>query len=589
MSDLTKKTNQRKAVRTQTSSVIKKIDRLLRDENVTHAKLLGLKNNLVGKLEQLNFLNDEVLTLLEPEEVEQDVLDSMEFIDPTHELLAEVTLKLQSLSVMAQSEVELSNKASSVRSVSSRCRLPKFELPIFKGDPLSWQGFWDQFSTSIHDNDEITDIDRFNYLKRYLGGQALETISGLSLSSANYKEAIKILTERFGNPQVLISAHMDCLIRMSKVVHKNDIIPLRKLYNKIENCVRNLSALKLDASSYGSLLIPLLKDKLPDELNMTIARRFGSDLWTLERLMKFFNDELTAYENCKTVIKSMSPEGKGKSNKEFFTSSCLLRYSSDSNNINNCLYCNESGHFASRCTSVTNIATRRELLRKQGRCFVCLRTGHLGRNCPSRYSCRKCKKKHHISICETNDQSGGVTHHTNFVSSSNGVLLQTASAVISDTSGVRKKYTRILFDSGSQRSYISQDLCKSLKLKPLRSEKIIIKTFGDDNSKVQNLDVYQLKVRHINRNEFCFIEAYCVPKVCSPLSRQDIEFVNKSYPHVRGLMLADSNVNCHDLEVNLLIGVDFYHSFFTGKVRKTSEGPVASETCLGWVLSGMFV
>ena len=188
--DISKKINQRTATRIQTTAVIKRIERLLIDDSVTSAKLLGSKNNLVSKLEQLNNLNDEVISLLEPEEVEKDVLESMEFSDPTHELLAEISEKLRSLSVSSTGSEPLNSLGtSSVKSLSSRCRLPKFELPVFKGDPLSWQGFWDQFSTSIHENEDITDIDRFNYLKRYLGGQALETISGLSLSKENYNHA----------------------------------------------------------------------------------------------------------------------------------------------------------------------------------------------------------------------------------------------------------------------------------------------------------------------------------------------------------------------------------------------------------------
>ena len=142
--------------------------------------------------------------------------------------------------------------------------------------------YWRQIYTSIW-GFHISRVCRFNYLKRYLGGQALETISGLSLSSANYKEAVRILIERYGNAQGLIFAHMDCLICMSKVTQKNDIKNLRKLYNGVENCTRNLSALDLDVSAYGSLLIPIFKGKLPDDLNMTIARRFGSEIWSLAR------------------------------------------------------------------------------------------------------------------------------------------------------------------------------------------------------------------------------------------------------------------------------------------------------------------
>ena len=101
----------------------------------------------------------------------------------------------------------------STKGSSENCKLPKLELPIFKGSPLEWQGFWDQFEVSIHRNESISDIDRFNYLKRYLSGQALSAISGLSLNAENYKEAITLLKDRYGNPQVLISAHMESLLK----------------------------------------------------------------------------------------------------------------------------------------------------------------------------------------------------------------------------------------------------------------------------------------------------------------------------------------------------------------------------------------
>jgi hypothetical protein len=42
--------------------------------------------------------------------------------------------------------------------------------------------------------------------------------------------------------------------------------------------------------------------------------------------------------------------------------------------------------------------------------------------------------------------------------------------------------TRILFDSGSQRTYISEKVRNRLRLKALRSEKVIIKTFGQSEA-----------------------------------------------------------------------------------------------------------
>jgi len=590
-SDLQKKINQRKAARTLTLSVIKKCRTELEKADVTHVKLLGLQNNLVSKLEQLNCLNVDVLGLIDPDDVEQDTLESMEFVEDTHELLAEITLKVQSLTVISRSETARPESVvSSNRSVTSRCRLPKFELPVFKGDPLAWQGFWDQFRTSIDENDEITDIDRFNYLKRYLGGTALETVSGLSLSSTNYKEAINVLKERYGNPQVLISAHMDRLINMNKVSNKEDIQSLRKLYNSVENCTRNLNALSLDVSSYGSLLIPLLKGKLPDDLNITIARRFGSEVWTLKRLMTYFNDELTAYENCKSLIKSSGSDEKGKKSKleSPYTTKCLYGQGNVSNSSKRqCVFCNSDGHLASKCTSVTNVRARLDIVRKQGRCFLCLGKGHLFRDCQSKYSCNKCKRRHHVSICTGEAQSDNIAHAT-FASVEKSVLMQTASAKIANIFNERQSDTRILFDSGSDRSYISQELCDRLRLTPVRSEPLLINTFGTNEAKRQTLNIYRFKVLNKDSNGFNVVEAYGVPVVCSPLTRQNIGFVKRNCPHVQGLVLADSSVKGERLHVDVLIGLDFYHDFFKGNSRRGNGGPVASETTLGWVLSGRF-
>ena len=71
---------------------------------------------------------------------------------------------------------------------------------------------------------------------------------------------------------------------------------LRKRYNDIENCIRILESLKTESSTYGYLLIPLLKEKTPGELNMTISQKFSGNVWTLELMLKYQNKELQAKE-----------------------------------------------------------------------------------------------------------------------------------------------------------------------------------------------------------------------------------------------------------------------------------------------------
>ena len=74
-----------------------------------------------------------------------------------------------------------------------KVKLPKLEISKFNGDIINFRGFWDQFSSAIHSNDRINDIDKFCYLTSFLCDSAKSCISGLSLSSANYFEAIKLL------------------------------------------------------------------------------------------------------------------------------------------------------------------------------------------------------------------------------------------------------------------------------------------------------------------------------------------------------------------------------------------------------------
>jgi len=58
------------------------------------------------------------------------------------------------------------------------------------------------------------------------------------------------------------------------------------------------------------------------------------------------------------------------------------------------------------------------------------------------------------------------------------VLLQTATAYTFGDEKDNKIQVNILFDGGSQKSYIAEDLKKSLGLKPEKTEKINLNTFG---------------------------------------------------------------------------------------------------------------
>ena len=70
-------------------------------------------------------------------------------------------------------------------------------------------------------------IDKFNYFNSLLDWTAAEAVAGLTLTSANYGEAVAILQRRFGNKQLIINCHMETLLQLDPVTSPSNLKALR--------------------------------------------------------------------------------------------------------------------------------------------------------------------------------------------------------------------------------------------------------------------------------------------------------------------------------------------------------------------------
>ena len=82
------------------------------------------------------------------------------------------------------------------------------------------------------------------------------------------------------------------------------------------------------------------------------------------------------------------------------------------------------------------------------------------------------------------------------------------------------------------------------------------------------------------------VTALVVTLICSHLASQPITASRESHEHLLGLELADSADGSDNLEVDVLIGSDWYWSLVTGRVIRGKTGPTAVHTKVGWILSG---
>ncbi|XP_070385218.1 uncharacterized protein [Dermacentor albipictus] len=147
--------------------------------------------------------------------------------------------------------------------LSATTKLPKLEIAKFSGDLRSGQKFWNQFESTIHKNSTLPAIAKFQYLTSYLTGKAAAAIEGLPISDRNYDIAVKTLIERFGKEDVIIEDHMSSLLGVRPVHDLRDIERLRTLYDEIRSGVRSLEALGVSSSTYGALLLTVLRKSIP--------------------------------------------------------------------------------------------------------------------------------------------------------------------------------------------------------------------------------------------------------------------------------------------------------------------------------------
>ena len=489
-------------------------------------------------------------------------------------------------------------------------RLPKLEIEKFCGDPKKYRTFRDSFEAAITKNESLSDVERLTYLRSLLGGEAKRNLEGLAVTNENFKEAVQLLESRYGNKQVIVNSHMEELIKINPVKGKDDTKGLRELYDKVETNLRGLQAFDVDPDSYGCLLIPVMKKKLPGEINLLLSRKFDSnyEVWKIGDVMKELRAELEARERCEIKTVKFSEERQPFTTEGLLTNKRRL----------SCPYCDKR-HFPDKCRIVTNPEKRKEILKQKKRCFVCTKEHHLAHECRAKRSCFRCSGKHHTSICgETRNDRNQEKSEQDFATEASkkvyttstvveskpvvlttkqgnpdgmennekgigSVLLQTARVKVIDPKTDKKVTCRLILDTGSQRSYITKRLQRAIGLEVTNTEFLSIGAFGGGSTRGKEHDVVEIGINS-DTSETIFMRAVVVEKICNTLQDQRIS-VAKDYEHLKGLQLADKN-DGSSVDVEVLVGLDNYWRIVTGEIIRGTSGPVAIHTKFGYILSG---
>ena len=199
---------------------------------------------------------------------------------------------------LLQLEEKLLQKTEELEYISlksqSFVKLPKLDFEKYNGDVLRFQEFWDNFSTSVHDNKRLRLAEKLNYLRAKFEGKGKAAIAGLEITNDNYDVAVKILRDRFGDPQTVISGHYTKLMDLPSSI--NQTTALRSTFDELEKHLMFLTALGEDTNHRH--FVSLIMSKLPREVIIKLEEmKKLAELWSVQLLSKNLQAHLTAREN----------------------------------------------------------------------------------------------------------------------------------------------------------------------------------------------------------------------------------------------------------------------------------------------------
>ncbi len=374
---VSKKKRIRAGHRASATRTVRQVEELITGGAPDTSRLSLMRLALKEKLETLKALDSEVAELVDDDALAEEI----EHADGYRETVFGALIKIdQALDTAEGATGGTPTRKHSVttptESRANRVKLPKLQLRSFSGELTKWTSFWESFESAVHDNTELSDIEKFNYLTSLLERSAREAISGLALTAANYHEAIATLKARFGSKQQIVNKHMDALLQLEGVTSSQNIRTLRRLFDSVSSHIRSLKSLGLKPDSYGSLLCPVLLAKLPADLQLIISRKVSEEDWKLEFLMAAVEEEITARERI-VVNQSVQSRHSSRRSEDKVPHTATTLVSGNARRVTDtppCCYCSQS-HPAATCDVVVEIEARRESLRRSGRCFSCLRRG----------------------------------------------------------------------------------------------------------------------------------------------------------------------------------------------------------------------
>ena len=591
---------QRSTARGWLTRTCKVLEETMQKECVTEMELKSSITEFEGRLAKVDELQSQIEDEVEQSQIEEIIEEAFCYREKQREVKVRAQKCLQKLSEIKESHTsDLNTSQTSTSSHVGRARLPKLELPKFSGNYLEFTSFFDKF-LAVVDGSELPAVTKFTYLQSLLTGEALASINGLTVTDDSYPVAKEILTKRYGRKERIIFSHIQTLLSLQVDCRKSN--GLWSLYDSLQSHVRCLESLGVSGDTYGVILTPLILSRLPQEIRMEWAREGEGRESDLAFLLDFLFREIKRRERSETFDKSheMKNQRLNDQTKKPAPSVATFHANSCNQNKTQCGFCRKTNHASEQCYSIKGLNGEelRGKVRDSRLCYICLGK-HFARDCYSKIKCKGCGGRHNSILCtkgnpsvsassdqstplrETQPQSQNqrnVVSYAHFENQNRTTVMQVVKAKLQSKGG-KIVEANVLFDGGSDLSFVTQDLVKKLDLKKSGEERFSFSGFGDAESgprtkrKVYNLELGGISVKLAGIDTLC-AEMYRAPVPRQVISKFDIEFSE------------DFEIG-RSIKVDILIGLDYYWELVSPEWVQI-DSLVAQKTRCGWMLSGSY-
>ncbi|XP_053686658.1 uncharacterized protein LOC128736205 [Sabethes cyaneus] len=475
-------------------------------------------------------------------------------------------------------------------------KLPQLNIPVFNGERKNWRSFKDLFEGMIHNRTDLKESVKMQYLFSYIDGEAKRMVNSFPISDANYHEAWETLIAHYDKNKYTVFALIREFLEQPSASNTNG---LKKLVNVSDDVIRQLKALGNEYETRDPWLIHLLLDKVDKDTRSLWAQKIiDIDNPSFMDFFDFLQKRCDALETCSAFVKKTSfdivkkenPRASGNERKlqAFHTAAAAATPIS-------CAKCSND-HPVYQCESfkAMDVPARRQLALSSRLCYNCLRPSHTAKHCTSKSVCHiaQCKQRHHTLLCrrdvkrpeqqndaviepeEQNTEESSISANAAqaVISSSEPSTFSLLPTVVANIKGVdgKSNEVRILIDSGSQASLITEACVKRLGLQRINA-KVEVTGVNGEVVGTTACKVSLIVSSRFDDSDTITTQAYVLGKLTASLPCQ--QFSASDMPYLKGLQLADPRFN-KSSTVDVILGADVFLSILrSGQVKNLNGIP----------------